>query len=261
SVEEIEHGFEVSTSRSGGISIYFLPRRDAIFSRALQWDLPVGSVRDGRDGPALTTCLQVGPFVTIPQHGFLRLQESAGGRLECAGTVVRHDMVSGVMEGWAMEVGTAELVYVHFPPSPGRRIYHFRSHEAVDWLQSSLDQHTVCARALILPPDALSPLLGLGVRQDIGVRPGVSVRWTDTAGMIHTGVADREFTVIESPMLTDGAICSTYDAFRDIIPIPRRQCEVDITSTLSRYMIRSGAGVTVHPAAMYSAARIHGYRY
>lgn len=255
-VGEIESGLEIAMTMPVGIWISFHPAASSMLSRALQWDLPVGSVRDGRGGRVLTTCLQAGSFVLIPQHGFLHLQEGTDGRLECAGTPLRTDPVSGVMTGWAREEGSAALSFYYFPPSPGRQLYSFLSaREALDWIES-INLQSLCSVANVFPNGTLASLLGSGrVPLAIGVRPGVLVEWNDAWGR-HYGMADRSFTLIETSGPAAGS-CSRYGQFADVMPGPR--CAIDMTSLLSRYRVVTAAEMIPDSYMTFRAATLDTY--
>ncbi len=255
-VAEIESGLEITIIKPVGIWITFHPAASSIHSRALQWDLPVGSVRDGRGGRILTTCLQAGSFVLIPQHGFLHLQEGVDGRLECAGTPLRTDPASGVMTGWAREEGSGALSFYYFPPSPGRRVYSFLSaREALDWVES-ISLTSLCSVANVFPNGTLASLLGTGGRPlAIGVRPGVLVEWNDTMGR-HYGMADRSFTLVETPGPAGGN-CSRYGQFADVMPGPR--CAIDMTGLLSRYRVVPAMGMMPDSYAAFRGATLDTY--
>lgn len=255
-VGEIEGGLEIAMTTPVGIWLSFHPAASSMLSRALQWDLPVGSVRDGRGGLVLTTCLQAGSFVLIPQHGFLHLQEGADGRLECAGTPLRTDPVSGVMTGWAREEGSAALSFYYFPPSPGRQLYSFLSaREGLDWVES-INLQSLCSVANVFPNGTLASLLGSGrAPLAIGARPGVLVEWNDAMGR-HYGVADRSFTLIETPGPAAGS-CSRYGQFADVMPGPR--CAIDMTSLLSRYRVVTATGMIPDSYMTFRAATLDTY--
>jgi hypothetical protein len=259
-VAEIERGFAIPLTMAGDILFSFRPAGDSLFTRTLQWDLPVGHVTDG-EGHNLSTCLQSGQFMPIPQHGFLRLQTGTDGRLECAGRVLRTDTPSGIMVGWAREESSSTLYYIHFPPAPSRYVYSFATaQEAIDWINPPLSLQTLCAVAMVFPDGTFSSLMGVS-RVEVGVRPGVYVDWRDTMGMRHEGITGYDFVIHETRWPVDAAYgCSLYSQLAPMRD-PDHLCAIDVTSILSRYTVRSTPMASGFTAMAWRAvARIETYR-
>lgn len=257
-VAEIERGLDFAVTMPGSIFLTLQPSSFSLYSTALQWALPPGSVTDGM-GRALSTCLQVGRFTPIPQHGFMQLQTGTDGRLECAGRVLRTDPVSGIMVGWAREESSSTLYYIHFPPAPARYVYSFATaREAIDWL-SPQSRQTLCAVAMVFPDGTFSRLMGSS-RVEVGVRPGVYVDWRDEMGNPHQGIAGYDFTIHETRWPTDTAYgCSSYSQFTPMRD-PDHLCAIDVTPIVSRYTIVSAPMATGFMASAWrTVSRIETY--
>lgn len=255
SVAEIERGLDVPVTMAGDILFLFLPAGDSLFTTVLQWDLPAGHVTDG-EGRNLSTCLQAGPFTSIPQHGFLRLQEGTDGRLECTGRVLRPDSLSGPTSGWARELSSSILYYIDFPPAPSRRVYSFATaREAVSWIEPPHGLQTLCTAVLVLPDGTFSSLVGSS-RVNMGLRPGVFTEWSDAMGIVHQGIADARFTIIETPWPI--GIPFTGTLYGTLVGMPTTV--TNITDMLDRYTIRSAPpGTALGARGTYLAARLVDY--
>lgn len=255
SVAEIERGVDVSVTTAGDVLLLFLPAGDSLLTTTLQWDLPVGRLTDG-EGRNLSTCLQAGPFVSIPQHGFLHLQESVSGRLECVGTVLRPDSLGGPRAGWAREVSDTTLYYIDFPPSPFGRVYSFATaREAVSWIESPIGLQTMCTTVLVLPDHTFSSLTG-SARVNIGVRPGAYVEWSDATGIVHQGIADQRFSITETEWPIGVPFTGTL--YGTLVGMPTSV--TNVTDMLGRYrMSSSPLGTALGARGIFLAATMNHY--
>lgn len=278
SVDEIQTGFDIDRTIPGMaflssyVTITLLPIGD-VHSRSLQWAVLPGDITSA-SGTALTGCLQTGPFVAIPTHGFLFFQEGPTGEPQCAGTVLRTDPWpggGGVTEGWVREESDPTLHYFYRPPAPGATIFDFAtSREMVDWMQyrystySTSNAHLFCNLQVSVVPDGSLATSGLPHRM-VGYRPGILVIWTDPAGYLRHGVADGNFTILDTGTATAtnfdgyGLQCSRYGAWAGYSSL-YHSCDMELTaSDMTRYTFVPASADALDPDVLFNGVDVPGY--
>lgn len=211
---------------------------DAYRSRALQWALLPGGVVDAESGADLVPCPLVGPYVDVPEHGLLRLTEDVGGGTpRCEGVVRGPDAwyaMPGVRPSSLFRtVSDSTLRYATDLEVP-QRIIEFRSmREFIDWFRHPGGWHpfTDCALASVVPDAVYETARAAAIVEQVGVRPGMYVSWTDPATLVrHYGIADKQWTLrdlgtSESVLYTwEGIPCTAYQIFTDF----STECVLDL---------------------------------
>jgi hypothetical protein len=173
-------------------------------SRAMQWALLPGGVTDATSGADLVPCPLFGPYVDVPEHGLLRLTEDFGsGSPRCEGTVRGSEewyaRYPGARFGGIFRtVSDPTLRYATDLESP-QRIIEFRSmREFLDWFRPPGSWHpfVICAVASVVPDALYEASRATAIVEQVGVRPGTYVSWTDpTTTVRHYGIADKQWTI------------------------------------------------------------------
>jgi hypothetical protein len=275
SVAEIQAGFDIDrtipgmTFLSSYATILFMPIGD-VHSRSLQWAVLPGDITSA-SGAVLTTCLQTSPFVGIPAHGFLSFHEGPAGEPQCTGTVRATDPMPYLTAGWVREESDPTLHYLYRPPAPGATIYDFAtSREMVDWMQyrysayTTSNAHLFCGSQVSVLRDGTLAASGLP-HQSVGYRPGILVTWMDPAGYQRHGVADGNFTILDTGAATAlnfdgyGLECSRYYNW-DRDPSVPFTCDMVLSaSDMTRYTFVPASADTLDPDVLFDNADLTGY--
>ncbi len=252
-VEGIEAGFDIDIGDDGrSFTVHFQPAGE-LNSRTLQWAFLPGDIVDG-DGNDLTTCLQTGHFVTVPQHGFLTLEVTDDNRLACTGVPRTVTPLPTLISGWVREESDPVLHYAYLPPAPYRRIFDLTAVEGFDWI-GPVNEDTVCSEVTVVPDGSLFG----ATHEEIGIRPGTLVTWTDDLGESHNGIADRNLTIRDfgsadpaAPGESPG--CSSLSTF-----LGGTGCAIDMDPLMERYTFVPASPGDFRPYDLRETARIWEY--
>lgn len=226
SVSEIEAGLEIIVDPAeiqfsyDAVIFMTLQPVGTVLSRSIQWGLPADGVIDIDTGETLTTCLSVGEFMDVPEHGFLHLGEGPNGEPVCDGEVVQADY-DALAEGWVREQSNPRIYYAGTMVYPARIFSFATLRELLEWVYLIQGRSYrfggaysyLCGGIGVVPDGSIAE--AEYERENIGFRPGSLLQWTDqNDGLVHKGVADADFTIldmgVEPVQGLGGGYCTSY---------------------------------------------------